>query len=67
MLLNRICFIIAVYIGAVGGLEFVWSVADTLNAAMALPNLVGILLLSGVVIKETKRYFSKNKTKVKYE
>lgn len=67
ILIYRICFIIAVYIGAVGGLEFVWSVADTLNAAMALPNLVGILLLSGVVIKETKRYFSKNKTKVKYE
>lgn len=67
ILIYRICFIIAVYIGAVGGLEFVWSVADTLNAAMALPNLVGLLLLSGVVIKETKSYFQRNKTKVHYE
>ena len=60
----RICYIGAVYIGAVGGLEFVWGVADTLNGCMAIPNLVGLLLLSGVVIQETKRYFNKNKTKV---
>ncbi|MDO4281405.1 MAG: sodium:alanine symporter family protein [Peptococcaceae bacterium] len=54
----RICFIIAVYIGATGGLEFVWGVADTLNGCMAIPNLIGVILLSGIVLQETKRYFS---------
>ena len=34
-----------------------WSIADTLNGLMAIPNLVGLLLLSGVTVKLTKRYF----------
>ena len=39
-------------------LDLVWTVADTLNALMAIPNLVAILLLSGVIVKETDKYIN---------
>ena len=51
-----------VMIGAVTHLDFVWLVADTLNALMALPNLVSLLLLSPVVVDLTKTYFEKHAT-----
>lgn len=53
----RIVYVIIVYIGCIGGLEIIWNVSDTFNGLMALPNLIGLFLLSGVVMKETKRYF----------
>lgn len=55
----RILWIIAVPLGAGVSLNFVWLVADTLNAMMALPNLVALVLLSPVVFKLTRDYFSK--------
>jgi AGCS family alanine or glycine:cation symporter len=58
VMIFRIVYVVAVPIGATGGLEFVWGVADTLNGCMAVPNLIGVLLLSGVVLTETKRYFT---------
>ena len=54
----RILWILAVPLGAVANLSFIWLVADTLNALMALPNLIALLLLSPVVFKLTKDYFS---------
>ncbi len=54
----RILWVIAVPIGAVAKLSFIWLVADTLNALMALPNLIALLLLSPVVFKLTKEYFA---------
>ncbi len=45
-------------VGAVTQLDFVWLVADTLNAFMALPNLVSLLLLSPVIVKLTNEYFA---------
>lgn len=56
----RILWIIAVPIGATSSLSFVWLLADTLNAMMALPNLLALALLSPVVFKLTKEYFAKN-------
>ncbi|MDF1587776.1 MAG: sodium:alanine symporter family protein [Gammaproteobacteria bacterium] len=53
----RVFWVMAVPIGATAKLSFVWLVADTLNALMALPNLVALLLLSPVVFKLTKSYF----------
>ncbi|CCQ97077.1 Sodium/alanine symporter AgcS [[Clostridium] ultunense Esp] len=53
----RIIWIPFIVIGAVGGLETLWDIADTLNGLMAIPNLIGILGLSGVVIKLTKDFF----------
>ncbi|KPL27012.1 MAG: hypothetical protein AMJ72_11240 [Acidithiobacillales bacterium SM1_46] len=52
----RWLFCIFVIVGAVGGLQLVWLIADILNACMAFPNLIGLLLLSGVVVRETKDY-----------
>ena len=56
----RILWIIAVPIGAVSNLSFIWLVADTLNAMMAIPNLIALLLLSPVVFKLTREYFAKH-------
>ena len=52
-------FVCAVVIGATLELELVWNIADTLNGFMAIPNLIALLGLSGVVVKLTKDFFSK--------
>ncbi|MCL2058001.1 MAG: sodium:alanine symporter family protein [Oscillospiraceae bacterium] len=52
----KVLFTLLVIVGAVGGLEFVWDVADTLNGLMAVPNLIGLLLLSKLVFSLTKEY-----------
>jgi alanine or glycine:cation symporter, AGCS family len=54
----RILWTIAVFFGATLSLDFAWLVADTLNALMAIPNLISLLLLSPVVIKLTREYFA---------
>ncbi|MDV7339320.1 sodium:alanine symporter family protein [Terasakiella sp. A23] len=57
----RVVWIIAVPVGATLSLDFVWLVSDTLNAMMALPNLIAIAVLSPVVFKLTKEYFDRHK------
>ena len=57
----RWVFVACITIGAVGGLRVIWTIADILNALMAIPNLVGLLLLSGSVATETKRYWARLK------
>ena len=59
----RIIWVVVVIVGAVGGLTFMWDLADTLNGLMAFPNLVGLLMLSPVVFKLTKECFSSQKSK----
>lgn len=54
----RILWIIVVPVGAVGSLEFIWLLADTMNAMMAIPNLIALALLSPVVFKLTRDYFA---------
>ena len=54
----RVLWVAAVYIGADLNLGLVWGIADTLNGMMAIPNLVGLLLLSPVIFRLTKEYFS---------
>jgi AGCS family alanine or glycine:cation symporter len=54
----RILWVLAIPVGAMVKLDFVWLVADTLNALMAIPNLIAILLLSPVVFKLTREYFA---------
>lgn len=53
----RLLFCVFVFVGAVAKLQVVWSIADVFNGLMALPNLVGLLLLSGVVVAETNKHF----------
>ncbi len=50
----RILFLITVYLGAVVSLDLVWNLADIFNALMAIPNLIAVLLLSGVVARESR-------------
>ncbi|MEG2849724.1 MAG: alanine:cation symporter family protein, partial [Bacteroidales bacterium] len=52
----RTIWIILVFVGAVVDLSLVWDIADGTNALMALPNLIALLLLSGVVVAETRKY-----------
>jgi AGCS family alanine or glycine:cation symporter len=53
----RIVFICVVIVGAMTKLEFVWNFSDLMNGMMAIPNLIGLLLLSKVIKQETDRYF----------
>ncbi|HNQ18069.1 MAG TPA: sodium:alanine symporter family protein [Smithellaceae bacterium] len=52
----RILFTLGVFVGATASLPLVWDFSDAANALMAIPNLVALLLLSGVIVKETKEY-----------
>ena len=52
----RIFFIIAVFLGSVANLAIVWNLADCMNALMAIPNLISLLCLSGIIVQETKKY-----------
>lgn len=54
----RLLWTISVYFGAVLSLDFAWLVADTLNALMAIPNLISLLVLSPVIVKLTREYFA---------
>lgn len=54
----QVLFCLVVIAGSVANLKLVWDISDTLNGLMAIPNLIGILLLSPVVIKLTKEHFN---------
>lgn len=56
--LYRILWLPAIILGSLGSLTLVWDVADTLNGLMAIPNLIGLIGLSGVVVKLTKDFFA---------
>lgn len=55
----RLLWIAAIPLGAMAELNFIWLLADILNALMAIPNLIALLLLSPVVVALTKSYFEK--------
>lgn len=57
----RILWVIFVYIGSVWSLTFVWDLADLMNGLMAVPNLIALLALSGVIVSETKKYLWEDK------
>ena len=59
VLAYRIVFVAFIFVGATASLDLVWILADVLNGLMAIPNLIGLLGLSGVVILETKRFKKK--------
>lgn len=54
----RLVFTLVVMVGAVSKLNFVWLISDVMNGLMAVPNLIGLLMLSGVVVKVTAGYFN---------
>lgn len=55
--LYRVVFVLMVLLGGFIELDMVWIIADIVNALMALPNLIALLVLSPVVVAETKKYF----------
>ena len=57
----RWLYILAVFIGPFMTVSAVWTIADIFNGLMALPNLIALVALSGVVVAETKKYFEKQK------
>ena len=57
----RVIYIMVVFAGSVINLTIVWSAADCMNALMAIPNLISLLLLSGVLVKETRHYLWENR------
>lgn len=56
----RILFVLFVGVGAVAKLGLVWNLSDTFNGLMAIPNLIGLLLLTPVIVKETRSFFNGN-------
>ena len=54
--LYRVVFVLLVFAGSTMSLNFVWNLADIMNALMAVPNLISLILLSGVIAKETQHY-----------
>ncbi len=59
--LYRIFWVLVVFAGSIVNLALVWNFSDCMNALMAIPNLVSLLLLSGVLVKETNKYLWGNK------
>lgn len=57
----RWIYILAVFIGPYMTVSAVWTIADIFNGLMALPNMIALFALSGVVVKETKTFFTKQK------
>ena len=56
IMVYRIVFLIILYVGAVVPLDLIWTFSDLMNGLMAFPNLICLLLLSGVIVKETRKY-----------
>ena len=59
----KVAFIFFIIVGATMKLDLVWDISDTLNGLMAVPNLLGVLLLSPIVFKIIKNYYDRKKNK----
>ena len=57
----RILYIVALFFGSIISLDIIWNIADCMNALMTIPNLVALLLLSGVAARETRKYLWGNR------
>ena len=61
VLVFRWIYIVAVFIGPYMTISAVWGIADIFNGLMAIPNMIALLALSGVIVKETRSYFDRLK------
>jgi AGCS family alanine or glycine:cation symporter len=57
----RVLYIVAIFVGSIIELGLVWNLADCMNALMAVPNLLSLLFLSGVIVHETRKYLWRNR------
>lgn len=60
VIVYRVLYIVTIFIGSVMNLDIVWNLADCMNALMAIPNLISILALSGIIVHETRKYLWRN-------
>lgn len=60
VIVYRVFYIVAIFFGSVINLDIVWNLADCMNALMAIPNLISILALSGIIVHETRKYLWRN-------
>ena len=63
----RILYIVALFFGSIISLDIIWNIADCMNALMAIPNLIALLLLSGVAARETRKYLWENRLEEEME
>lgn len=56
MMAYRVVYIIAAFVGSIANLSLVWNLADCMNALMAIPNLLSLLMLNGFIVHETRKY-----------
>ncbi len=63
----RILYIVFLFFGSIINLDIIWNIADCMNALMAIPNLICLLLLSGIAASETKKYLWGNRLDEKME
>ena len=57
----RVTYIAAVFIGSIANLSIVWNIADCMNALMAIPNLLSLIFLNGIIVHETRKYLWRNR------
>ena len=60
ILAYKIIWVAGIFAGSLAELKFIWNIADILNGLMSIPNIVAVLLLSGVIASETKKYAGKH-------
>ena len=58
MKLYKLLFVILAFVGTVSSLQLVWNIADILNGLMVIPNVIGVLALSGVIVAESRKYIN---------
>lgn len=62
-----IVYVVCLFIGSIVSLNLIWDIADTMNALMAIPNLISLLFLSGVIVSETRKFLWSNRLDEKEE
>lgn len=60
IIIYRIIWVIMVFFGAIFSLQFVWDISDLANGLMAIPNLISLIALNGVIVEETRKYLWNN-------
>ncbi|GAA5156320.1 sodium:alanine symporter family protein [Pseudonocardia eucalypti] len=60
----RLVFVVIIFVGSVTELELVWNFSDIMNGLMALPNLIGLIILSPLIVRETRAFFAQPDWKV---
>ena len=59
VMIYRCLYVLAIFIGPFMTIEAVWTIADIFNGLMAIPNLIAIIALNGVIVAETKSFFQR--------